>query len=145
MRDQKIIISALERRERRNRMIAAYLELAGDARQLPGHTYGACKQCGAMIEWVKTRRGKWQAVMPNKAEPHVVHCGRNRWTERDWDKALVAIEEKERRHNADIKITVPDGKSVRTLTPEAARLHLKRSAEASDVKPDNGEETLPWD
>jgi len=88
-------------------MIAAYRELSGDTRVLPGRQYGTCDACGARIEWIRTRHGKMMPQEPNMGEPHFPHCGKNKWTLADWDRHLDEIKQREKDHNSRRSTTNP--------------------------------------
>ena len=87
-------------------MIEAFKALTGDIRKLPGKSYGNCKKCGAIIEWEVTRKGRKMALVPNMGEPHIVHCGKNKWTRRDWEDHMLEILERERKNNLITRLTV---------------------------------------
>lgn len=95
--------------ERRIRMIEAFQEMTSHTERRPGRSYGNCRICGAMIEWVVTASGKRMPQIPNTGEPHFPHCGKNKWTTEDWDKVMGEILRKEAEVNKDYPITVSYG------------------------------------
>jgi hypothetical protein len=44
-----------------------------------------CNKCGQEIRWIKTKSGKNMMLQIDDYEPHYPHCGKNLWTEEDWE------------------------------------------------------------
>lgn len=95
-----------ELENRRNRMISAFQEMTSHTEHRPGRSYGNCRTCGAMIEWVVTKSGKKMPQIPNMGEPHIVHCGKNKWTTEKWTHVMEEILRQEAEANKDYPLTV---------------------------------------
>ena len=109
--------------KRRDRMIEAFREMTSHTERLPGKSYGNCRTCGAMVEWITTVKGKKQSQIPNMGEPHIPHCGKNKWTLDKWGAVLKDYMQREEKEEARGPFMTIKGK---TIKGDAARKILKQ-------------------
>jgi hypothetical protein len=60
-----------------------------------------CKKCGQEIHWIKTKAGKNIMIQVDGFEPHYPHCGKNLWTEADWERYREEIKLQTIRNNTE--------------------------------------------
>lgn len=120
-------------------MIDAFHKLNGNTETLPGRTYGKCYICQARIEWVVTDAGKKMMLAPNTGEPHIPHCGKHKWTRKQWTELLDEYIAKENEVNRIPVMTVPDKNSYRVVKGKEAQKLIDKFG-SSPVNYDD----LPW-
>ena len=126
--------------KRRDRMIAAFRELTANTERRQGKSYGTCRTCGAMVEWITTATGKKQAGVPNMGEPHIPHCGKQHWTLKQWEEVLADyLRREEAEENRGPFMTVPIRGGIKTIKRKSARKILKQWANEPNVS-----SVLPW-